>query len=283
MPASVRPEQNENLGARRSPPMAGILTRLKAAVKARLAGSWVLGYDLTLDSPEYEYVERAAHLSRVMGFLANNGLEGDILQFGVSSGGSLAILDRVSRRWLGASRVEYRIYGFDSFQGLPEPKEIDRAVHSEAATKAVSFRQGAYAASKAEVVQKLRERGADLRRIHLVEGWYDRVLTDELRESLGLRRAILIDIDCDFYESSAVALEWCRPLIRQGTIITFDDWFCYEGRPDHGEQRAFAEFLDRNRHLEAAVFGSYSWHGRSFLVSEKARRGEEVSSALPAG
>jgi hypothetical protein len=30
-------------------------------------------------------------------------------------------------------------------------------------------------------------------------------------------------------------LKWCEPIIGQGTVVSFDDWF-YEGRPDHGEQ-----------------------------------------------
>ena len=114
---------------------------------------------------------------------------------------------------------------------------------------------------------------ADIQNISLVDGWYNEVLTPELRQSLGIKRAAFINIDCDLSESTIAALNWCEPLITQGTIINFDDWFCYQGRPDHGEQLAFQQFLNDNPDMTATSFSTYSWHGKSFIINRNKNGG----------
>lgn len=36
--------------------------------------------------------------------------------------------------------------------------------------------------------------------------------------------------------------------------------------PDRGEQRAFAEFLERNTRFSVTEFRNFGWHGKSFIV-----------------
>ena len=47
----------------------------------------------------------------------------------------------------------------------------------------------------------------------------------------------------------------------------FDDWFCFHGRPDKGEQRACREWLDANPQISLVPYRDFHWAGRSFLVN----------------
>lgn len=94
----------------------------------------------------------------------------------------------------------------------------------------------------------------DTSRVTVVPGWYSEVLTDKLRQSLSIKQAAVILIDCDLYGSSVPVLDFVAPYIQDGTILIFDDWFSYKGRPDMGEARAFHEWLQRNPCIGASVF-----------------------------
>lgn len=208
---------------------------------------------------DFGYDEQLRHFSNCFAFINGNRIQGDILEFGVFRGRSLIFFDNLIKRvWRPELRNSYRMFGFDSFLGLPEPAE-NGADHPD-------FTKGMYSCSKEEVHSMLREAKVDLDKIQLVEGYYSESLKPELMEQFSIKRASLINIDCDLYESTLAALQWCEPVISQGTIINFDDWFCYEGREDNGEQRAFNEFLEQNPHLTAKPFSTYSWHGKAFVM-----------------
>lgn len=216
--------------------------------------------------PSYESHEHELHFRRCLEFIRFNGVDGDIFEFGVGSGSTLAMLNKLAASSLEKNRSDYRLIGFDSFQGMPASEGRDAEMHNETSL-GVSFAKGEFQSSIDEVWQNLRESSAEVERITLVEGWYDKTLTSELKQSLEVTSASLINIDCDLYSSTIAALRWSESLIRQGTIVNFDDWFCYKGSEEHGEARAFKEFLVANSHLSAKEFSTYSWHGKAFLMS----------------
>jgi len=207
--------------------------------------------------------ERLRHINRCMRFIERNGIEGDILQFGVAGGGTLARSAERAKFLRQVIDSQMRVFGFDSFEGLPESKGGDRDfLHGQQ-----GFEQGKFKSEKRGALAALSKLGLEPNDARLIEGWYEDSLTPELRDELGLQRACLIDIDCDLYESTAVALSWCAPLIQQGTVISFDDWFCYRGSPRHGENRAFREFLAAHPELSAETFATYGWNGKAFILS----------------
>jgi hypothetical protein len=83
-------------------------------------------------------------------------------------------------------------------------------------------------------------------RVVTVPGLYDQSLVPAVKERHQLRRAALIMIDCNLYESTALILDFITDLVGQGTIIIFHNWFRFKGDPRRGEQRACAEWLARN-------------------------------------
>ena len=134
-------------------------------------------------------------------------LPGLVLEFGVFSGRSI---NRLAELFPGP------VYGFDSFEGLPE--------------KWGRFRKGHFATSLPAVAEN----------VSLVVGWFNETLPGFLREHPGDIR--LLHVDCDLYSSTKTIFTECRDRIRVGTVIVFDEYFNYAGWRDH-EFKAFQEFI----------------------------------------
>lgn len=197
-------------------------------------------------------------------------LPGDYLEFGVYQGHSLHHACREAER-LGLD--DMRFFGFDSFEGLPEPTGVD-TVSMEAPAGLGPLEEGMFACTREQVLENLDRAGTDLSRVRLVEGFYDDTLVDETKEECGLTAAALVLVDCDLYGSSARVLRFVEDLVRDGSIIVLDDWHIFGGGPETGEHRAFREFLARNPRWRPVPFRSVGWHGESFVL----RREEPVGS-----
>jgi predicted O-methyltransferase YrrM len=114
-----------------------------------------------------------------------------ILEFGVRHGTSIRQL---------ASLTSKPIYGFDSFEGLPEDW------HQE--SKEVYSTKGKIPKVPPHVT--------------LIPGWFEETLPVflEKREE----DVAFINIDCDIYSSTKTVLNLLSPRIKKGTIIVFDEY-----------------------------------------------------------
>lgn len=222
---------------------------------------------------EDNYIGTNGALRTGASFIAWNQVEGDYLEFGVFRGASFAEAFRkieqqrrlvarelppspAAAQWI-AARPRY--FAFDSFEGLPEGE----------ATRQIDYYAGAYACSEAQFRRNIARDGTDLSRVVTVPGLYDRSLTPEVKARHQLRRAAMIMIDCDLYESTVPVLDFITDLVGQGTIIIFHDWFRFKGSPQQGEQRACAEWLARNPQLELIEYWREGPQAMSFLVNLK--------------
>jgi hypothetical protein len=223
---------------------------------------------------ERNLVDKDGCIHAASSFIAWNQVEGDYLEFGVWRGASFSVafaaMER-SRRivaqampatpefkaWLAAAP---RYFAFDSFEGLP----------AGSAERQTDYEPGAYACSQAEFRANVAAEGVDMRRVVTVPGMFDQSLNAATKAQHGLRKAALIFIDCDLYESTVPVLDFCTDLVTQGTIIVFQDWFRFKGRPDQGEQRACNEWLARNPQFELIEYWREGPQAVSFLVNFKA-------------
>jgi hypothetical protein len=137
--------------------------------------------------------------------------EGLILEFGVASG---ATINYLATTFVLRERL---LYGFDWFNGLPEPW--------------ADYPVGHFACEPPAVAANIK----------LVVGLFSETLPPFLATHPG--SAALIHIDCDLYSSTKIVLELLRDRIVAGTVIVLDEYFIV---PDH-EQRAFNEWLAANR------------------------------------
>ena len=133
------------------------------------------------------------------------------LEFGVFRGSSLEVI--------AEGRGRRDVYGFDSFQGLPE----DYRPH---------VRAGAFATDGLPDVT-----GAEL-----VVGWFQDTLPGFLAVHPG--PVHLLHVDGDLYSSAVTVLEHVGPRLVPGSVVVFDEFFNFPGWEQH-EYRAWQEHLGR--------------------------------------
>jgi len=142
---------------------------------------------------------------------------------------------------------DFHYVGFDSFEGLPEIAEID---------KQPIWEKGKLAFAEQEFIRRAIGHGIPANRLTTVRGFYDTSLTPALKQRMLPTKAAVIYIDCDLYVSTVPVLEWIKDFLQVGTVIAFDDWFCFHGDPKKGEQLAWNEFRERYPQLRFAEFVS---------------------------
>lgn len=185
---------------------------------------------------------------------ADDTLLGDYLEFGVWRGDAFIHTYKRAERRIPTMRF----FAFDSFEGLPEIEGIDAGGE---------FHQGQFACSQDDFTNRLRNTGVDLRRCVMVPGWFDKSLTDEVKQQHQLHVASIAYIDCDLYESCAPVMKFLTSLVRQGTILIFDDWYHFRADPTRGVQRATNEWLAANPSFSLIPWFDISHHGKAFFVN----------------
>jgi O-methyltransferase len=143
------------------------------------------------------------------------------------------------------SLYDWTYVAFDSFEGLPE---------MDAADSMPIWKKGDLKTSEETFVEAVVSHGMPRSKLKIVKGFYNESLTPELRDQLLPQKAAVVYIDCDLYSSTVSALNFAKDFLQKGTIVVFDDWFCFYGDPTKGERRAFHEFCERNPEL---VFEDY--------------------------
>jgi hypothetical protein len=180
-------------------------------------------------------------------------VEGDYLEFGVFRGDSFIqafkTIEAVYRErcadqvHIGSrhyrARVQelwstMRFFAFDSFQGLPAIKGLD-ALSNE-------FAETNFACPLDDFMRNLWAASVDASKVVVVPGYFDDTCRAQTIEKHGMKAGSIIHIDCDLYESAKACLNFILPLLVDGTVLIFDDWYCFRGNPALGEQRAFAEW-----------------------------------------
>lgn len=183
---------------------------------------------------------------------------GDYVEFGVYAGTSMIAAFRAME---ASSLGHMRLFGFDSFEGLPPTAAEDDDGY---------WVPGMFRSDVDRVRARLARSGIAHGRAHLVKGWFDDTLTPQTREALGLRKASLIMMDADLYTSTRAAFEFCLPIIGDAAVVLFDDWWPDLATRDLGEKRAFDEFRGDHPEFEVTEFEAYKPESRAFLLRRTA-------------
>lgn len=189
-------------------------------------------------------------------FAQNNRVDGAYLEFGVWRGSTFAQFYHALRR----HGLRVPMYAFDSFAGLPAPGGVDALPGYE------PFRAGQFGCSVDQFAREMHARRVPSTAYTVVPGFYDQTLTPDLAERLGIRCAALVWIDCVLYESAKSVLEFLGPLLQDGTLLMFNDFYRFKGHPDLGERKAFAEFLARHPSVRVTDYARFSSVGQAFIV-----------------
>jgi hypothetical protein len=201
-------------------------------------------------------------------FATHNNIPGDYLEFGVLAGTSFANCYRYHKRFTEGYRqrnklgdapwIKRRFFAFDSFEGLPPVEQSQLPMHWRG-KGAMSYRQADFTAN-------IQRAGVDLNDVVVVPGFYDQTLTDELRRKHSLTSAAIVNVDCDLYESTVPVLNFIRPILADGCVVSFDDWFYYKGHPARGERGAFESWLRQNPEIIASELCS-KYPAKAFILN----------------
>ena len=191
-------------------------------------------------------------------------IEGDVVEFGVFTGLSLALFAQGHR--FDPKGMDRRFIGFDSFEGLPP--SADAHARWQAADCAVNHGWHPRLAIGGKVTPEVTRdlfAACELPEPELHIGAF----TDTIAKVIPSRHAAiaLAHFDCDLYESTRDALDASAPAFQDGTMLMFDDWFHYRGNPRKGQARAFHEFLARHPEWTASPYRSYATFCQAFVMS----------------
>ena len=154
------------------------------------------------------------------------------------------------------SKLDLTAVAFDSFQGLPNTKINDDGY----------FEGGTFFTSENNFKKIVkRQTGENLNDNQIIKGFYNESLNGDLKGKLP-RHVGMVHIDVDLYSSTCSVLEFIKDYIVEGTIILFDDWYCFPVGEEKGEKKALSEFLKKNPNIELENWKNYSTFGKSFFV-----------------
>lgn len=182
----------------------------------------------------------------------------DYLEFGVYRGDSIIAAYNSAQKH-GLDKIKF--YAFDSFEGLPPITGIDNKIKQ--------FSKGKYTCTEEKFRENIAMKGVNLDRVTSVPGWYSETLNNSMKKKLPIKSAGVIWIDCDLYESTVSVLNFITDYVVDGTIIIFDDWFCFHGSPQMGEQRAFREWIVKNPSISFSEYMKSGFCGNSFILHRK--------------
>lgn len=161
--------------------------------------------------PTFTTVEAARFLffKRLLDLV--NDVEGDVVECGVGRGRSLLLLALLCRE----EEKGRQIWGFDSFEGFPEPSEEDRSPRNP--------KKGGYRADIAGVRALFEEAQLDdlymRSKVTLVKGFFNESLHKYAGQGIAL-----LHIDADLYQSYRDSLDILYEQVQPGGVIVFDEY-----------------------------------------------------------
>jgi len=152
---------------------------------------------------------RARNLYRLARRAHERGVSGALVDCGVWNGGSTALL--------AAGAPGREVWAFDSFEGLPEPSDVDGEESKQFAGDCIGQPE-----KVCEAVARF-DPGA---RVEIRKGWFEDTLPDAAAE---IRDIAILHVDGDWYDSVRLTLETFYAKVSRGGYIVIDDYGTWPG------------------------------------------------------
>lgn len=154
------------------------------------------------------------------------GILGDLVECGTWKGGcSFAML--LAQRYAYGSIIK-STWLYDSFQGMPEPHEIDGnhargwLKHCEDFPDDPGHFEKCVASLETVIEGLLHFKLVP--HVELIPGWFAKTIPQRKPEQIAVLR-----VDCDWYEPCKLVLQHMAPLVSVGGAIIMDDYMAWEG------------------------------------------------------
>ncbi len=211
-------------------------------------------------------IDRISALDKAFEFIYKSETNGSYCEFGVYQGVSATRALKTNLNWQTKTKRKHieKFFLFDSFQGLPALTKNDQLIGYGV------FNEGQFDDTSPTIVkEKIVSAGLPFENVAIFAGLFSKTLNEPaLVSAMGDTKVAIAHIDCDLYSSAGDCLSFLDGRLTDGSIILFDDWFCYRGRPDHGVHKAFDEWCSQGKYYISDYF-TYSWAGRAFIINTK--------------
>lgn len=146
-------------------------------------------------------------LLRELEKVIDNGIDGDIVEFGCYVGTTSLFIQRL----LQAKKSSKKFYVYDSFDGLPEKSKEDES------PLGIDFKRGELRSTKAEFIHNFRR--ANLPLPIIKKGWFHEVQEHEVPSKI-----CFAFLDGDYYKSIRASLSLVINNVAKGSVIIIDDY-----------------------------------------------------------
>lgn len=180
----------------------------------------------TMTTPERLYA-----MYKATEYIANNNIEGDIVECGVWKGGSIMI-SALTLNKLNCPQKKFYLY--DTFKGMNKPSEKDgeRAITKWRISEKEQINTWCYA-SLDEVKKNVFSIGYPEEKFIFIEGEVEKTIPATIPEKISILR-----LDTDWYESTKHELQHLFPRLSYGGILIIDDYGHWQGA-----RRAVDEYI----------------------------------------
>jgi hypothetical protein len=184
-------------------------------------------------------LNRILYLERMASLVAKR--RGAIVECGVGHGDSLLYLSYL------VSDSDREVWGFDSFEGFPEPSPEDRSVRNP--------KKGEWGHVRYEgVMEMFRSSGLSekfMKKFHLVKGFFNKSLSAYDKQPIAL-----LHLDVDLYQSYKDCLNALYDYVIPGGVIMFDEYEDIVAFP--GAKKAIDQFFaDKSDEITKDSSGKY--------------------------
>ena len=221
-------------------------------------------------TPLFHNIERIKAFRRIFFYVNFEQVEGDYIEFGVYEGSSMisafyankATSKKDSLIIIKNDLPERKFIGFDSFE--------DGFKYFNAKDEHSNWQEGHLKSSYIKTRKRLNK--ISTTRFKLVKGFVEQTLpkiveNNYLVDNYKLEKAAVIQIDMDLYNPGLTALNFCKHLLQEGTVIIVDNYYNFKANSKKGEIGAINEFVSLNG-VDLVDFGNYGLTGKIFIVSK---------------
>lgn len=147
-------------------------------------------------------------------------IPGNFVECGVARGGTTLMLALVIQKYSKQARHHF---GFDSFEGMPDPTKHD--TQNGVLANDTGWGSGTCSGNMENILQVAGQLGVrDL--ITLVPGYFEETL-DRWTHEVG--RIAFLHLDADWYTSTMTILDSFYQSVMPGAYMQFDDYNCWDG------------------------------------------------------
>tara|TARA_Y200000002_G_C22663537_1_gene656907 strand:+ start:952 stop:1716 length:765 start_codon:yes stop_codon:yes gene_type:complete len=162
--------------------------------------------------------------------ILENNIEGDFVETGVWKGGNLILIKKYIQKY---QAKEKKIFGYDTFEGMPEPtnndkdfKNINASDYFNNKNKLENFTSFNSQINLDQVQKNFIEATGDSKNLFLVKGKTQDTLS--IKTNIPDKIAILRLNTC-FYESTKLELEILYDKLQKGGYLIIDDYGYWKG------------------------------------------------------